>query len=115
MVDTIGSVKFVFEGFHNWPAAPIHRLYLRKRHRHLFHVDVQVELHHDNRDIEFHDLLDFCKSNVERENGSMSCEAIGKKLIATLSQRFPGRWLNVSIFEDGEVGAISTHSPLNQP
>lgn len=98
-------VRFTFEGFHAWPEAPERRSYLRDRHRHLFHVEVALATG-ANREVEFHDLLDFCRSCVPGpELGSRSCEVIAKGFVRDVSGRWPGRRIRVSVFEDGEAGA----------
>ena len=51
-------VRFSEPGFHCWPQAPERRAYLRNPHRHLFYVTVACIVSHDEREIEFHDLLD---------------------------------------------------------
>lgn len=62
MNKTMAVVRFQIEGFHRWPKATPQRGYLAGRHRHMFHVEAQIELFRDDREIEFHDFLDFCKS-----------------------------------------------------
>jgi len=51
-------VRHQVEGFHHWPDAPHHRSYLAVRHRHLFYLEVAVQVAHQDREIEFHDLRD---------------------------------------------------------
>lgn len=94
-------------GFHRWPDAPPRRAYLRARHRHLFHVRVTVDVLHDDRDVEFHDLQDRILMHMgagTREFGAMSCEAIARDLGRAL--RSLGVVVSqVEISEDGENGA----------
>lgn len=103
------TVRFRVPGFHCWPDAPEARAYLRDRHRHLFHFEVDVELNHDERDIEFHDLLDDCKGFVGTggDYGNWSCETMAARLGGYLlnAPKYAGRELAVHVFEDGEVGA----------
>lgn len=99
-------VRFTFEGFHAWPEAPERRSYLRDRHRHLFHAEVALATGAD-REVEFHDLLDFCRSCVPGpELGSRSCEAIAQGFIGHLTRQWPGRYVRAAVFEDGEAGAV---------
>ena len=102
----VGVVRFTVEGWHRWEDAPPHRDYLAHNHRHLFHVEASVPLLHNEREVEFHDLLDFCKSvfNGTGLNGD-SCETMAEKLAKKIAERFV-RSACVSVFEDGEVGAI---------
>lgn len=102
-------VRFTREGFHCWPDAPPHRAYLAERHRHLFHIEVALEVFEHDREIEFHDLLDFCRQQFPGgEMGSASCEQMAKRLAENITRRFSGRRVSVGVFEDGEVGARVT-------
>lgn len=103
---TSAIAKFDFIGFHCWPEASGVRDYLAQRHRHKFIVQAEIETRHDDREIEFHDFLDFCKNNTPRGDlGRLSCEQIGRQLVQAVAQRWPGRVVDVQVWEDGEVGA----------
>ena len=79
---TFVVVTFTAEGFHRWPEAPAHRAYLAARHRHLFHVRVEVEAVHSDREIECHDLRDFCvEAFGGGDMGSQSCEMMAEELV----------------------------------
>lgn len=103
-------------GFHFWPDAPPHRHYLAQEHRHLFRVEVAVEVRHDDRDLEFHDLLDVVRewwaehaadSTGAVAWGSASCERIAGWLAAHLRERglLDRRAWRVTVAEDDESGA----------
>ena len=97
--------RFTAPGFHRWPGAHAGREYLAQRHRHLFHVEVKTLVAHDDREIEFHDLLDAAKEQFgEGEFGDLSCEHLARRLAEALAKIFE-RPFTVSVFEDGEVGA----------
>ena len=99
------QVRFVVEGFHHWPEAPPHRAYLAARHRHLFHVEVGVAVTQEDRQIEFHDLRDWCVQHFPPgDYGAQSCERLARGLLTALEVPCPGcaRW--VSVWEDGECG-----------
>ena len=99
-------VRYRAEGFHFWQDAPDSRKYLRERHRHMFHVEAKVEVAHEEREIEYHDLLDFCRATFNGgEQWGRSCESMAKDLAKKIATRWPGRDVVVSVFEDGEVGA----------
>ena len=99
-------VRFTREGWHRWPGATPERMYLASSHRHLFFVEVEIEVKHDDREIEFHDLLDFCKAQFPTGDfGAASCEMLGAELGRTIQYRWPCRALTVGVFEDNEVGA----------
>lgn len=106
-------IRFVQEGFHRWVNAPELRAYLAQRHRHLFHVEVALQVFDEDREVEFHDLLDFCKAAFPTGDfGGRSCETLAKDLQNTITCRYPNRQVIVSVFEDGEVGArVSGYPP----
>lgn len=113
MLKTTIEVRFRVEGWHNWNNAPTHRLYLSNIHRHIFHITAAVEVRQDDREIEFHDFLDFCKENFEGgQMGGKSCEMMARQLVDKITDRHKGRSAWVSVFEDGEVGATVTFYPV---
>ena len=46
-------VTFQKEGIHKYPDAPDEVEFLRYPHRHIFKFKVQIDVEHDDRDIEF--------------------------------------------------------------
>jgi hypothetical protein len=106
-IDSYAVIRYQVEGFHRWPQAPLERAYLQDRHRHVFHIEVKVQTFHDDREIEFHDLLAWAKATFPGgELGVMSCEVIARFLINSIALRFGGhRRAIVKVFEDGENGA----------
>jgi len=100
-------VRFTSPGFHHWNGATGEREYLASPHRHLFFVEVSVEVSHDDREIEFHDLLDWCRSEFgSGDFGGQSCEMLARGLLEKIVRRFGKRRTIVSVFEDNEVGAV---------
>ena len=94
-----------FPAFHCWPGAPDECSFLRNKHRHVFHVRMEKEVFHSDRDIEF---ITF-KKEVDRyinevwANSDMqneSCEMLAK----TFMEIF--KCVRVEVSEDGENGAI---------
>lgn len=115
-------VTFARHGFHNWPEAEGTRSYLAQRHRHLFHVSVELETFHDDREVEFHDLQDWCvrtwdqigvehQKSVGKELGRRSCEEVALYFIYKLTRQFGGRRVSVEVTEDEDVGARLTWTP----
>lgn len=99
-------VRFQVPGFHCWPEPTPERAYLGQRHRHLFHVEVRIKVAHDDREVEFHDLLDFAREALPGgELGAQSCEMLARALGAKVAARYR-RAVEVSVSEDGEVGAV---------
>src|SRR6516165_9572423 len=109
---TFAIVRFTVPGLHRWPDAPTHRQYLANQHRHVFHVECGIEVRHNDRELEFHDLLDAAEHDFVLQ-GDMSCEMAARGLIHNLQQRFPRRSIYAEVFEDGECGARMTSEDLN--
>lgn len=102
-------VRFTREGFHRWADAPEHRIYLRETHRHLFYVEASLEVFADDREVEFHDFLDFCQLHFPSGDfGNQSCEMLARGLVEKITRQYPNRRVSVGVFEDGEVGARVT-------
>lgn len=110
MSDTTVWTVVKLPGFHRWALAPDHRAYLRDRHRHLFHVRVEVAVSHDDRDVEFHDLQDEIRrwwGSGTTDHEGRSCEQIARRLGAVL-QMAGIKVIRVIVSEDGESGATVT-------
>lgn len=109
-------VRFVMPAFHRWVGAVGKRAYLAEKHRHLFHVEVICEVNHDDREIEFHDLLDEARilfralGDADGDMGGLSCEMMARTIGGDLASRH-GRPFTVKVFEDGEVGAVVEVNP----
>ena len=101
-------VRGQFEGFHCYPEAPEQVAYLRNLHRHVFHYEVEMEVFHDDREVEFiilkHQVDEFIKEALWPER--RSCEQMAYE-IGQYIQTLYGfdRFLSVSVFEDNENGA----------
>lgn len=108
-------VNLTEPGWHYWPGAPDHRRYLSMSHRHLFEFRVSLTVHHDDRDVEFHDLIEVVRSAIEAlsagprcDFGPRSCEAIARELchFLVVEAELGGRQITVDVSEDGECGAV---------
>lgn len=113
-----------FNGTHCWPECPIDEVgFLRHEHRHTFKVKVQLEVIHNDRDVEFIVFKRFINKVIEQmygeynyQLGRRSCEDIADDLIAAIKisdfyvikmgggEEQP-RKIVVEVSEDGEVGA----------
>lgn len=108
------TVRWATPGYHRWPEAAdvlASRAYLAATHRHLFHYEVSVRVAHNDRDVEFHELLAYAREQApwaDVDLGRMSCEDLAERVARSVMKRWPGRWCRVSVFEDGEVGATLT-------
>ncbi len=110
-------VRFTFEGWHGWPDAPAHRNYLKHSHRHLFHVEVELDQLAGDREVEFHDLLDQARIPVQsplgasKHFGRSSCEDLATVIATYVRRRWPARRVAVAVFEDNECGARMAWGP----
>ena len=114
-------VTFTKEGIHKYPAAiDDPKLatgdwddvsFLGYPHRHIFHFRVRIQVFHNDRDIEF---IQF-KRWMERLYSSSSdgevlvldyksCEMIADDLYNEISNKYPGRFVEISVAEDNENG-----------
>jgi hypothetical protein len=111
-VKTFICVKTCFEGWHNWPEAPIEIEFLRFPHRHLFYVEVKLPVLHDDRQLEFFIVKRFLDETIKMLYPSKvlkqrSCEMMAKELLEEIVKKFKiKRGITISISEDNENGAI---------
>lgn len=110
------TVEFDIDGFHRWPQASGDRDYLADRHRHRFRFAVRIPVTHDDRDVEFHDLLDAVRAHVADDEpvefSSQSCEAIAAELAEWVADTFGPDWVEVAVSEDGYVtGSVRWEHP----
>lgn len=104
-------VRFQRHGFHNWPDASQilpERNYLEFKHRHLFYIEVEVPVSHDDRQIEFHELQDFLMESWgdHPELGGQSCEMLAKQIAKQVRTHWKDlAWIKVEVSEDNECGA----------
>lgn len=106
-------VTFQKEGIHKYPAALTDpRLkdveFLGYPHRHMFHFRVEIEVFHDDRDIEFilfkRELESLYDQNVIHLDYK-SCEMISDDLYNYISNKYPNREMWIEVSEDGENGS----------
>lgn len=106
------KIKLQVEGVHQWLAAPQEVSYLANLHRHIFHIEVEKTVEHNDRDIEIimfkrqvdmylietYFDMDYSLCNF----GEMSCEMIAKQIGLEFNAK------RVQVLEDNENGAIWT-------
>ena len=110
-------VSFQKEGIHKYPAAltdpELKEVeFLGYPHRHMFHFKIEIEVFHDDRDIEFI-LFKRELESLYKEEGAMSldyksCEMIARDLAKYIHTKYPGRSLSISVAEDNENGCRLT-------
>ena len=101
-------VTYQKEGIHRYPDAPKGVEFLRNPHRHMFHFKVQIEVFHDDRDIEFilfKRELEGLYTDGILQLDYRSCEMMADDLADYIKINYPGRHLIITVSEDGENGA----------
>lgn len=110
-------VTFQKEGIHKYPAALTDPKlkdveFLGYPHRHMFHFRVEIEVFHDDRDIEFilfKRELEGLYAEGALELNFRSCEMVATDLADYLVDKYPGRNITVTVSEDGENGSTVTY------
>ena len=115
-------VTFRKEGIHLYPAAKDDPAlatggwddvsFLGVAHRHIFHFKVQIQVTHNDRDIEFIQFKRWLEK-LYTENALQlnfkSCEMISDDLYAEISKKYPNRDVEVDVSEDGENGSHAVY------
>lgn len=112
-------ITFQKEGIHQYPEAGINPAladvsFLSHPHRHVFHFRVELEVIHNNRDVEFIQFKRWCESLYNKTNqilqlDNKSCEMLAEELIDKINTLYQDRKIKVEISEDNENGAILTN------
>ena len=110
-------VTFRKEGIHMYPAAAtdpklapgdwLDVSFLGTPHRHIFHFKVEMEVFHDNRDVEFIQakrIMERWYSDGTLQLNHKSCEMIARELYARCLEQWPSRCYTIEVSEDGENG-----------
>jgi hypothetical protein len=110
-------VTFQKEGIHRYPAAGtdpklatgdwLDVSFLATPHRHIFHFRVEMEVFHDDRDVEFIQLKRILENWYSEKTLSVdykSCEMIAKDLYDKIIVKWLGRDIRIEVSEDGENG-----------
>ena len=116
------TVRTQFEGLHYWKDAPDEVAFLRNLHRHVFKVEVCLDVAHDNRDLEFFMVKSRLDQSFERLGcrynnalpflrnlGQMSCEMIASWIMKNAHEGiYSGLVLSVTVREDDENSGTVT-------
>ena len=116
-------VTFRKEGLHKYPAAlddpklatgdEQDVSFLGYIHRHIFHFKVELEVFHDDRDVEFIQFkrwLESLYADGTLQLDFKSCEMICDDLADTINTKYPNRKMTITISEDGENGATCSYA-----
>lgn len=112
MITTSIWVTFQKEGIHKYPAAGTDPKlaevsFLAHPHRHMFHFRVELEVFHDDRDVEFILLkreLESLYTTGTLQLNNMSCEMIARELLTYIQETYRGRNCTINVSEDNENG-----------
>lgn len=110
-------VTFQREGIHRYPVALTSPAlatgddydvsFLGHPHRHIFHFRVEIEVKHEDRDIEFIQFKRWLE-NLYKEGTLQldykSCEMMATDLANLILTKYPDRELVIEVSEDGENG-----------
>ena len=120
-------VTFQKEGIHKYPAAledpklatgdEYDVSFLGYPHRHMFHFKVQIEVFHDDRDIEFIQFkrwLEKLYAEGTLQLDYKSCEMIADDLYLQINSKYPGRFVVIDVAEDGENGCSIIYPNIQQ-
>lgn len=99
-------VKTSFEGLHQYVNAPDEVAFLRNLHRHIFHVEAEIEVFDEDRELEFVIVKRALNRYLySRPFGSTySCEQMARQIINHLIEKFGKRKMCVTVLEDNENG-----------
>ena len=104
------------EGIHQYPGAPKGVEFLQYPHRHMFHFKVEIDVFHDDREIEFilfKRELEGLHADGILELDHKSCEMMAESLINYIEEYYPDRATKVEVYEDNENGAIVQNDLFN--
>lgn len=118
-------VTFQREGIHCYPAAATEPSladvsFLGSPHRHIFHFRVDIEIFHNDRDIEFIQFKRWCEglyNSSVLELDYKSCEMISDDLYEQIADRYPDRDIQIEVSEDLENGSTifyNRYRPIQQ-
>lgn len=117
--DRMVWVTFQKKGFHYFPAAGTDEQftdvrYLGDKHRHLFKFKVAIQVYHQDREIEFHQFLNWLESLFDTSTidiNSKSVEMLSDDLFEKIAEKYPHRKVVIEISEDGECGCTINYTP----
>lgn len=120
-------VTFQKEGIHRYPDAATNPnlatgdwldvSFLASPHRHIFHFKVEIEVYHDDRDIEFIQFKRILENEYNKGILSVdhkSCEMIANDLYQFIHSNYPGREVTIEVSEDGENGCRMNYQRVKE-
>lgn len=113
MINTTVITENRIEGFHCWPGANQPVEYLKDRHRHVFAIECEFTVSHDDRHVEIismqHQIENFIRDRygIPAEFHNMSCEAIAREIVI-----FYPNCVSCTVREDNMGGARVSRSKI---
>lgn len=110
------KVRGQYDGFHKYENAPEKVAFLRNSHRHLFKWEAQIEVFHDDRELEFflvqmdinRQILPF----IQHTGNLGSCEQQAERILDGIKNSYGDhRHIQVIVSEDGESDGIVNWYP----
>ena len=122
-------VTFSQEGVHYYPGADTNPAtatgdwddvsFLGYKHRHIFHFKVWIEVFHDDRDIEFIQFKRWLQRLYNQDSvlelNNKSCEMIADELYQAINDKYPNRFVRISVAEDNENGCEMDYPVHSRP
>ena len=122
-------VTFSQEGVHFYPGADTNPAtatgewddvsFLGYKHRHIFHFKVWIEVFHDDRDIEFIQFKRWLQRLYNQDSvlelNNKSCEMIADELYKAINDKYPNRFVRISVAEDNENGCEMDYPVHSRP
>ena len=118
-------VTFQKEGIHCYPAAATDPKlktgdeydvsFLASPHRHIFHFKVQIQVCHNDRDLEFIQFKRWLENLYKEgtlELDYKSCEMMADDLFNQIASNYPSRNVTITVSEDNENGATIQYSTI---
>jgi hypothetical protein len=119
------EIKFTLPGIHCYPAAATDPTlatgdwgdvsFLAHPHMHHFYFIVEIDVTHSDRDIEFIQFQRWCQrlySTGTLQLDHQSCEMVAESLVNKIHDKYPGRRVRVSVYEDNINGAHVEYLPV---
>lgn len=118
------EVQFNWDGLHYFPGAKEPYRFLAEPHRHKFYGHATIEVFHDDRELEFLEVLDKIQMEIKDGRGIMagfdppgavpscSCELMAERVLEWLHLWYGmDRYIRVSVKEDNENGGVIEWRP----
>lgn len=104
---------------HYYPGAPSAVSFLNHPHSHMFNVDAQIEVFHNDRELEFLLVEDFLKDTLEDVRGrqndtAISCEMFADLVYNRLAAKFGWRDMVITVSEDGVASAVVIYRDMEK-